>query len=140
MKLSVGQRETLANEIKVARGKMEEERDQLRKIFFYSAIFGATTRTMNAAYDSHLQFIDYVLETSYLLLNQRVQAIRGGDNTVRVSNEFFQQLSNYLGELEKRIRNDKEAFDILQKISNLTFETSGNGYYLKETGVRLIQE
>lgn len=140
MRLSREQREALANEIKIAREKMQGEDDQLRKIFFYSALFGATNRAVNSTYDPHVQFIDFVFQTSYSVIYQRIQAIKGGDPTVKLSEDFFTRLEGHLVKLEEKIRNDALAFDILQKISNLAFVTSGNGYYLLEKGVKMLED
>ena len=39
--------------------------------------------------------------------------------------------------LEKNIEKDEDTYLVLEKISNLTYLTTGNGYYLTQRGINV---
>jgi len=63
-----------------------------------------------------------------------------GDNTIPITDEFFNGLSNCLELLEERIRNNEDTYDVLEKIVNLISTIDGNGYYLMQKGVPVYTE
>lgn len=129
----------LADELKFCREKIDEEIDFRRKVYFYSSAYGMTKRVLNLEYDSQLQFIDFVLNTSYNAIFNRMNANMAGDITIVLTNDFFNELSNCLELLEGRIRDGKDTYDVLEKIINLTFTIDGNGYYLVQKGVQVYK-
>lgn len=140
MKISTNYREILADEIKFCREKINDEEDIKKKVYYYSAAYGMTRRIFNLEFDSQLQFIDFILNSSYKLILARISAIMSGDTSIPISNDFFYNLANCLEVLENRIRNDEDTYDVLEKIINLTSTIDGNGYYLKEKGVPVYVE
>jgi hypothetical protein len=127
--------DVLADEIKLCRSKMNEESDFRKKVYYYSGIYGMTRRIINFEYDSQLQFIDFVLTTTYNIIQNRIKLNLSGDNVIPISNDFFDELSINLEILEDRIRNNDDTYDVLEKIVNLSYLLEGNGYYLTQKGV-----
>lgn len=140
MAISTNYREILADEIKFCREKINSEEDIKKKVYYYSATYGMTRRIFNLEFDSQLQFIDFILNSSYQLILTRISAIMSGDTSIPIANDFFENLTNCLELLENRIRNDEDTYDVLEKIVNLTSTIDGNGYYLKEKGIPVYIE
>lgn len=138
MKLSKPYKEMLLKEIDIVRERMKKETDPRRKIFFYSAIYTELLRLYNLDYHPHLQFIHFVLNVSYNALNARLGMIASGDPTVQLPDNFFEELDKLLWKLQDNIKNDEDTYLVLEKIANLTYLLSGNGYYLSQKGVKVF--
>lgn len=140
MNISDEYREQLVSEIRFCRTKMSEEQIPGMKMFYYSAIYSKISKIFNFEYDPHLQFMHLVLTTSYQSINTRLNSVLSGQSRVPISEEFFTHLVNLLERLENRIRAGQLTYDILEKISNLTYLTTGNGYYLSQKGIPVFTE
>lgn len=139
MNISEDYRKILADEIRIVRTKINEEKDVRKKIFYYSAIYGMTRRIFNLNFDPHLLFMDIIFNVTYNIILNRINSIIAGDNTIPISKEFFDNLCECLNILEERVRNNEDTYDILQKIANLTYTVDGNGYYLTQKGINVYQ-
>jgi len=138
MKLSKTHKEILLNEIEIVRDRMKKETVARRKIFFYSAIYSKLSRLFNLEYHPHLQFMHFVLNVSYNAMNQRLGLIASGDPTVKLPDNFFEELDKLLAKLQDDIKKDEDTYLVLEKIANLSYLLSGNGYYLSQKGVKVF--
>ena len=139
MNLSEKSRAELTNEIQFCRKKMLDEANPRMKLFYYSGIYSVLQRIFNSEYDPHLQLIHFVLNTTYTTINSRLEAVLSGSSTIPIEKDFFDNLAHLLGILENRIQENKETYDVLEKIVNLSYLTTGNGYYLSQKGVPVFQ-
>ncbi len=133
-------RTILADEINYCRAKINAESDLRKKAYYYSSAYGMTRRIFNLEFDPQLQFIDFILNSSYQAIFSRIAILMSGDNTIPITDEFFDGLSNCLELLEDRIRNNEDTYDVLEKIVNLMSTIDGNGYYLMQKGVPVYTE
>jgi hypothetical protein len=133
-------RTILADEINYCRAKINAESDLRKKAYYYSSAYGMTRRIFNLEFDPQLQFIDFILNSSYQAIFSRIAILMSGDNTIPITDEFFDGLSNCLELLEDRIRNNEDTYDVLEKIVNLMSTIDGNGYYLVQKGVPVYTE
>jgi len=133
-------RTILADEINYCRAKINAESDLRKKAYYYSSAYGMTRRIFNLEFDPQLQFIDFILNSSYQAIFSRIATLMSGDNTIPITDEFFNGLSNCLELLEERIRNNEDTYDVLEKIVNLISTIDGNGYYLMQKGVPVYTE
>lgn len=140
MIISENYRNILAEEIRVARTKMDRETDLRKKVYYYSAIYGMTRRVYNLDFDPHIQFMDFVFNATYNIILGRINTIMSGDNTIPISEDFFVRLGNCLLTLEERIRNNEDGYDILEKIVSLASTIDGNGYYLVQKGISVYTD
>lgn len=136
MKLSPEYRNMLIKEIGYCRNKMEEEREPLRKTFFYSGIYGVINRVLNIEFDPQLSFMYFVFGSTYTMINNYYSE----ESVLKLPQNFFDLLCRYLQELEVKIGSDEDTYGVLEKIANLTMLTDGNGYYLFEKGVLKIKD
>lgn len=133
-------RTILADEINYCRAKINAESDLRKKAYYYSSAYGMTRRIFNLEFDPQLQFIDFILNSSYQAIFSRIAILMSGDNTIPITDEFFDGLNNCLELLEDRIRNNEDTYDVLEKIVNLMSTIDGNGYYLMQKGVPVYTE
>ncbi len=133
-------RTILADEINYCRAKINAESDLRKKAYYYSSAYGMTRRIFNLEFDPQLQFIDFILNSSYQAIFSRIAITMSGDNTIPITDEFFSGLNNCLELLEERIRLNEDTYDVLEKIVNLTSTIDGNGYYLMQKGVPVYTE
>lgn len=136
MKLSPEYRDMLIKELSYCREKMIEERDPLKKSFYYSALYWRTYSILNLEFDYQLYFMNYVLATSYNTIANYFDEER----VFELPGIFFDALCRYLGQLEAKIRNGEDIYSTLEKIANLTMIADGTGYYLFEKGVLKIRD
>ncbi|MCD4843616.1 MAG: hypothetical protein K8R25_03915 [Methanosarcinales archaeon] len=140
MNISSEYRTILADEINYCRAKINAESDLRKKAYYYSSAYGMTRRIFNLEFDPQLQFIDFILNSSYQAIFSRIAILMSGDNTIPITDEFFDGLNNCLELLEDRIRNNEDTYDVLEKIVNLMSTIDGNGYYLMQKGVPVYTE
>lgn len=140
MNISDRFKDKLVSEIRFCRTKMLEEQDLRMKLFYYSGVYGEIIRTINFEYHPHLQFIHFILNTSYQAINGRLNQFLNNQSRVPISDELFIHLANLLEGMENKIEANEECYDILEKISNLTYLTTGNGYYLSQKGIPVFTQ
>lgn len=138
MKISKTHKEILLKEIQIVREKISQEKELRKKVFYYSAIYSEIARLYNHEYNPHLQFMHFVLNVSYNAMRDRLNMIVAGDTTVPFPDNFFDELDKLLEKMQENIRNDEETYSVLEKISNLTYLLSGNGYYLSQKGIKVF--
>jgi hypothetical protein len=135
MKLKVDHKKMILDEFGYASRTMREVKTFDEKMFYFSSTYGVLSRVFNADFDPQLVFMHLVLANAHATILARVQAMRSGDNTIQLSEDFFEKLTSLVDELTKRIASGKDAYDILEKIGVLTYTSTGNGYYLFRKGV-----
>ncbi len=133
-------RKRLSSEIRFCRTKMLKEQDPRMKLYYYSGVYSEITRIMNFEYEPHLQFIHYVLSTSYQAIIIRVNQVLSNQSNVPISPEFFNHLANLLERLENDILANRHSYETLEKISNLAYTTTGNGHFLNQKGIQVFSE
>ena len=130
MKLDPYLRKELVHDIRFCADKIAEETDFQRKMYFYAYTYGAAGRTMDFVFDKHLILVQYVLEGSHATISKRINAIVADeDKTIPIIKGFFEGLVENLKELATKIEKDEDTYDILEKILELTYLTTGDGYF-----------
>ena len=138
MNISDEHRRIIVDEFRSVAARMRETSDEYRKLYWFSAIYGVLTRVFNLEFDATLVFIHVLLNGAYNTINARAAAIsQGRDRAINIPEGLFDSLNEVLEELAGNIETDNEQdiFRNLQKIANLTYVTTGNGYYLYQKGL-----
>lgn len=128
-------RSRLANEFRFAAIKMTESPDLLSKLFFFSAFYGEVARVFNQAWSSELALVHLVLQTVHQQASARVGALASGvEPAIGLAKGFpeaLDRVANELAELfESKQIDDARLYQILARTAELTYATTGNGYYL----------
>lgn len=138
MNVSENYKNIIAKEFREVVEKMKETKDLSEKMYFFSATYGVVSRVFNLDFDPVLVFVHLVLNAAYDNINGRLMALKGGqDKVVQIPEGLFDNLQKAVEELAENIEtgNEDKFFKNLQKIANLAFVTTGNGYYLYKKGV-----
>jgi hypothetical protein len=103
------------------------------KLYYFSACHGIINRVMNLHYDPILIFMHQMLQITQQTLSQRLDAPKTQgvvSNSMPV--EMIVAISTYLDELILAFeQKDENAIrKVLEKYSNLSYATTGNGFYM----------
>ena len=117
---------------------MEECRSLEEKMFYFSSTYGVLSRIFNLECDPQLIFAHFILNNAYGNIKARIDSIKSGDQLVMFPEDYFEKLTEYVQRLANQIEKNDDLGDTLQKITVLTFLTTGNGYYLFKKGMLKI--
>ena len=130
MHLSANNKKVLVKEIKTAADFMGKANTAQEKMYFFSAVFGIANRIMNLEFDPELGFIHHVTTAAYNTINTTLLLISQGQSVPTLHEGVFDRLQEALEDLATHIEEGKRTYPVLERISNLAYSTSGNGYYL----------
>lgn len=128
-------RQRLAQEYKFAAEHMREAPDLPSKMYFFSVFFAEANRSLNADWDADIALLHMVLQSAYDTINGRLQAPKIiGSNILGLPKGFAEaltELSTELADLFQIREIDQEKLhQLLARLAELTYVTTGNGYYL----------
>lgn len=132
-------RKTIVSEFRYVAEKMREEKQSAQKLYFFSAAYGVVFRIINLEFDPTLVFIHNVLQHTHVTINSMALRIEGKEERViQIPEKVFESLVEALEELSNKIEIDTDVSPTLQRISNIAYVTTGNGYYLYQKGIPKI--
>jgi hypothetical protein len=134
MKLKEEYKRIIVEDFEFAAKMMKENLANDAKLFYFSGTWGALSRIFNLSFDPELVFIHSVLNGAYNNVLARVTASKGGETSVILPPDYFDKLAACVEDLAQRIKENKNAYDVLERISLLAFISTGNGYYLLKRG------
>jgi len=136
MNISMEMQKKYTDEIRFVLGQMKRVNTHEEKLYYFSAVFGIAQRIVNFEYDPGLMFDFQVLQLVHNMLNARVSAIKARqDGSVSLPEGLFDSLEKALEELVDSIDGGKDSYSALQKMINLAYITTGNGYYMYLKGM-----
>ncbi len=138
MRLSKNNRIALVSEIRTVVDHMSKASTAKEKMYFFSAIFGVAHRIMNLEFDPELGFVHHVTNAAYNTINTTLLLVTQGQSMPTFPDDVFDKLQEALKDLATYIEEDKQTYLVLERISNLAYCTSGNGYYLFLKGLLKI--
>jgi hypothetical protein len=133
-KLKAEHKKTITEDFSFAAKMMKESPTVDAKLFYFSSTFGTLSRIINTNFDLQLVLMHTVLTAVHSTILTRLAAMKGGEQSISLKEELFDKLATQTDELAARIKNDTDAYDILEKINLLGFAATGNGYYLLQKG------
>jgi len=102
-------------------------------LYFYSAAYGVVRRVMNFQCEPTLVLAHLVLENSFQVINQRwTQSTKPNTTFKTFPTELPVQIITEFGKLLDAIKeNDDNSIRVsLESIANISYISTGNGYYL----------
>ena len=136
MKIQEHLRHYLADEFDNVYKSIEAAQGDMTAIIFYlSACHGAISRVLNIEFDNELVLLHIVFNGCHNTLNNRLAAI--GQNTERpinIPDELPLKLAGIVNEFAKEFRENGNVIDLLPRLASLCYVTTGNGFYLYQTG------
>jgi hypothetical protein len=129
----------LVRELREVARLMKETKDPEKKIYYFSAAYGITSRTYRYSFSRDVLLADFVLNASYQALMQRLKMLKSGDTTVVLDDKIFAALHKGLLMLADAFEADKpKTQEALEQILTASFVASGPGNYLREKGAATI--
>ena len=127
-------RKELVKELRRVEKFITNEPHPEKKLYYFSAAFGATGRTFRYSFGRDVLLADFVLTSTYGLMMDRINRLKQGDQTVLIEEIHFSRLSEGLRLLADRIESDEPIQEALELILCTAFSTTGPGNYLMEKG------
>ena len=127
-------RKELVAELRRVEKYMREEQDIEKKIYLFSAAYGITSRTLRYSFSKDVLLADVVLQTTYRMLLDRYNRIKGGERIIEIKKEHFDKLAEALKELARRFENGESIQKPLVDIISIGFILTGPGNSLAFKG------
>jgi len=127
-------RKELVKELRRVEKLVRKEESIEKKAYYFSAAYGITGRTFRYSFSEDVLLADFVLNTAYNLLMERINRLKTGDQTVPLTEETFNRLCEGLRMLADRFEHYEDIQEPLELIITAAFTTTGPGNYLLEKG------
>ena len=128
----------IINELTFIVRKIEESRDIEEALYYYSGVRALIQRIFNFEYNPHLVFIHLVLNNTFNTIAGFMDQIKKRTTIIPFNIEFFRKLAELLKSLILCIEKEEFTYEVLEKLSVLAYSITGNGYYLQQKGIELI--
>jgi len=128
-------RKELVKELRLVEALMKKEENIEKKIYYFSAAYGITSRTIRYSFSEDVLLADLVLSAGYQALLDRFQRLKSGDTTVKLEEIHFKKIEKGLRQLADAFESTESILEPLKTILTPTFSTSGAGNYLRAKGL-----
>jgi len=127
-------RRELVQELRRVENLIRHESSLEKKVYYFSAAYGVTSRTFRYSFSKDILLADFLLQGAYNLLMDRINRLKAGDKTVSLDDSTLERLSDGLKLLADRIEAKENLQDALEAILTAAYATTGPGNYLREKG------
>ncbi len=134
MHITAQNKELLVKEIDFVINKMANIEAPQQKLYYFSGIFTLTNRIFNFKYDSELALIHNVMKTAHATISANLPTFGPNQPIAAMPPMLFGALREALIELREAFNTGKPSYQALERISDIAYSTTGNGYYLWEKG------
>jgi metal-dependent amidase/aminoacylase/carboxypeptidase family protein len=126
----------IVEEIDFAVTSMEREiENPFKQLYFFSIPPGAFVRAANFTYDRSWIFAHFVLQSAYQTVKQRFdQMAQKIDRHTELDESLMQSLIAELKKLRERVTAAEDFTDVLERVSEIAYATTGNGTYQRALG------
>ncbi len=138
MDLSKENKKIIYDEIKFVVDILKGNEDIDEILYFLSALHPMIKRIFNIEFNKHLVFMNFVLGNCFGVITTAVTIVKQEKQPIIINLDFFHKYYKLLEELAEAFIEDKLVYEILEKLSLLVYSISGNGYYLQQKGVKVI--
>ena len=125
-------RRELVQELRRVENLMRRESSVEKKIYYFSAAYGITSRTFRYSFSNDILLADFVLQGAYNLLKDRLNRLKTGDKTVQLDDIIIERICDGLKLLADRIESKDNLQNALETILSAAYVTTGPGNYLRE--------
>ena len=127
-------RRELVQELRRVENLMRRESSFEKKIYYFSAAYGVTSRTFRYSFSKDILLADFVIQGAYNLLMDRTNRLKAGDKTVPLDEVLFEKISDGLKLLADKIEAKENIQGALEIILTAAYAATGPGNYLREKG------
>ena len=125
-------RRELVQELRRVENLMRHESSVEKKIYYFSAAYGITSRTFRYSFTKDFLLADFVLQGAYNLLTDRLNRLKAGDKTVPLDDILFEEICDGLKLLADKVESKDNLQNALETILTAAYVTTGPGNYLRE--------
>jgi hypothetical protein len=122
----------LIEELRVVENLIRSEPSLKKRIYYFSAAYGITSRTFKYSFSKDVLLADFVLSGAYSLLQKKLEQL-GAEESPPLQ-EKVDGLCDGLKLLADCIESDKSVLEALENIITIAYSTTGNGEYLEKRG------
>ena len=105
-----------------------------KKVYYFSAAYGITSRTFRYSFSKDVLFADFVLQGTYNLLLDRLGRLKSGDLMVPLEEAHFEMICDGLRRLADKFEAGESILEPLEDILLAVYTTTGAGLYMREKG------
>lgn len=138
IQISDNYKKIICDEIRFVINKINESQQYEEKAYYLSGIHNMIWRINNLDFDKHLIFIHFALSHLHREVVNSIEIRKQGIPPIRINEEFFKKLIKVLEKLANAIEENNKTYEILENISLLIYSLTGNGYYLQQKGIKVI--
>lgn len=131
-------RKELVTELRRIEVCMRKEESVEKKIYYFSAAYGITSRTIRYAFNQDYLMADCILNTAYNGLMDRFKRVRSGDETVEIEPVHFERIQEGLRMLADAFEEETSVLEPLEQILTTMYSLTGPGNYLREKGLLVM--
>ena len=127
----------LADEFRIGATRMAATTNPDEKLYYFSIFFGEAGRVLNWHWDRELALIWAMTQFMQTQAAARLQANRQGEQVAILRPPFFDALTESAVALADYVEHkgtQQELNQILGRLGELSYVTTGNGFYLLEKG------
>ena len=127
-------RRELVQELRRVENLIRQESSIEKKIYYFSAAYGITNRTLRYSFSRDVLLADFVLQQIYNVLTDRSNRVKSGDQRIPFEDIHFEKICDGLKLLADRFETGENVQEPLEIIITSGFSTTGPGYYLRVKG------
>lgn len=137
MKIESKYKHEIIEELEDIAKNMKKEDNLERKIYLYSGAHGILNRILNLDYKPELLFVNYILQRSYETINGGITSFIRGERRIPIPEPKYllDELADEIDKLAGAIAGNSDCIEILNRIIELSYTTTGNGAYLHYKGI-----
>ena len=126
----------MLDEIEYVLAQMQQTASPQQALYTFSAVHGVVNRVMNFECDPVLVFAHQVLSTAHATFSSQFGTMGDRPNGPAVAAELLTLLQHSITGFSVALQSGGEAqvHQALQRIANITYAMTGNGYYLYTRG------
>ena len=134
MQLEKIYKDELIKELRFIAKKINEEPNLEKKIFFFSATYGVTSRIMKMSFQRELLLSDFIFTQTHQLMAERFNQIKKGETVIPMEEHVFKKIAIKIAQMADRIEKNEPFYDIIELILTIGFSLNGPGHYLSLKG------
>ena len=125
-------RKELVDELRRVEALIRQEPSLEKKIYYFSAAYGITSRTFRYSFSKEVLLADILLHNVYNMLIERLNLLKSGDENVTVDVVVFDRICDGLRDLANCLESSESVLEPLTTITTAGFAITGPGNYLRE--------
>jgi hypothetical protein len=129
MEIPVELKTRLISELEFTVNQIRKEEDDVRKLYFLSAISGAIERTIRFFNNDELLVAHTIFQVNYNIMKERISLVKSGDKAIPLPDNLWEQISSNLDDFIDRVIGGDSLYPAVEKIMHLSYSLTGPGYY-----------